>query len=254
MTLILTELTAHGIAMAADSMVTSTHVVTGLSHTTPNAAVKLQAVQHLSAGISCWGMGEINRVPTDEWLANFIIHNTGFTTLQSFAGALANELNTVVEPSPAVESRMGFHLAGFEDYQGVPTPSFFHIHDGPSTTLQERGISVKPQQFNANHDVPPEVFRQLAAKGQGRITRNGDYVLYVQLSRLLESFFQGLRPIGVVIPNSQNLADRCEYLVFQIRTVSTIYRLSNLVPGIGGPINYLGISPAGIHSQGVVYT
>jgi hypothetical protein len=199
-------------------------------------------------------MGEVSGVPTDEWLADFIAHNTGFTTLQSFAGALAKELNTVIGPSPAGESRLGFHLAGFEDYQGASTPSFFHIHDGPSTTLQEKGISVDPQQFNANHDVPPEVFRQLAGRGQGRITRNGDYVLYVQIFRRLESFFQELRPLGVVIPNSQSLADRCEYLIFQIRTVSTIYRLSNLVPGIGGPISYLSILPTGIHSQGVVYT
>src|SRR5918992_3048508 len=220
MTLILTELTAHGIAMAADSMVTSTYLATGLSHTSPDAAVKLQVVQHLGAGISCWGMGEINGVPTDNWLTNFITQNTNCTSLGSFATALANELNTTVEPNPAGESRLGFHLAGFEDCQGVPTPSFFHIHDGPSTILQGRGISVDPQQFNANHDVPPEIFRELVARGQGWITRNGDYLLYAQIFGRLERFFQELRPLGVVIPNSQSLADRCEYLAFQIRTVS----------------------------------
>src|ERR1700710_1309500 len=135
MTLILTELTDHGIAMVADSMVTSTNMATGRSHTTPNAAVKLQAVHHLSAGISCWGMGRINRIPTDEWLTNFITDNTDCATLRALATALANELNAVVGPSVAGESRMGFHLAGFENYDGISTPSFFHIHDGPSTTL-----------------------------------------------------------------------------------------------------------------------
>jgi len=254
MTLILTELTAHGIAMAADSMVTTTHLATGLQHTTPNAAMKLQTVEHLTAGVSCWGEGRIAGVPTDEWLADFIMHSTAYATLQAFATALANKLNTTGGLRPARECRLGFHLAGFEDYQGTPTPSFFHIHGGPSTTLQGRGINVNPEQFNANHDIPPDVFREITATGRdGWITRNGDYYLYALIFQRLETFFQELRSFGVVIPNSQSIADRCEYLVFQIRTVSTIYRLSNLVPGIGGPISYLGIVPTGIHSQGVVY-
>ena len=254
MTLIITELTAHGIAMAADSMVTTTHLASGFQYTTPNAAMKLQTVEHLAAGVSCWGEGRINGVPTDEWLADFIMNSTACTTLQAFATALADELNIAVGLRPAHECQLGFHLAGFEDYQGTPTPSFFHIHGGPSTTLQGRGISVNPEQFNANHDIPPDVFRDIIATGRdGWITRNGDYYLYTQIFRRLETFFQELRPLGVVIPNSQSIADRCEYLTFQIRTVSTIYRISNLVPGIGGPISYLGIIPTGIHSQGVVY-
>lgn len=255
MTLILTELTPHGIAMAADSMVTTTHLASGLQHTTPNAAMKLQTIEHLTAGVSCWGEGRINGVPTDEWLADFIVHSTACSTLQAFATALANELNITAGLRPARECRLGFHLAGFEDYQGTPTPSFFHIHGGPSTTLQGRGISVDPEQFNANHDISPDVFREITAMGRGGwITRNGDYYLYAEIFRRPETFFQELRgSLGVVIPNSQSISDRCDYLVFQIRTLSTIYRLSNLVPGIGGPISYLGIVPTGFHSRGLVY-
>lgn len=62
-----------------------------------------------------------------------------------------------------------------------------------------------------------------------------------------------LRLLGIVVPNSQNLDDRARYLVFQIRTVAELYRLSNLVPGIGGGIHYLTISPNGVESEGVDY-
>jgi hypothetical protein len=101
--------------------------------------------------------------------------------------------------------------------------------------------------------MPPNIFAQIAATREGWITRNGDYQLYAQMFQLLESFFNQLQPIGVMIPNSQNVTDRADYLVFQIRTVSELYRLSNLIPGIGGGIHYLTIIPNGIMSEGVRY-
>lgn len=253
MTLVLTELTTHGITMAADSAVTSTNTRTGLSHAQPNAANKLHSIPYLNAGISCWGLGKIGRMQTDRWLENFIRSNPGITTLQDFAGELATSLNSLIPRNISGDGRLGFHLSGFEDYSGVPTPSFYHIHDGRSTTLEQRGIFVDTSLFNPNHDMPPDIFTQIAATGAGWITRNGDYQLYAQIFQLLEKFFGQLQPMGVMIPNSQNVADRADYLVFQIRTVSELYRLSNLVPGIGGGIHYLTIIQNGIMSEGIKY-
>jgi hypothetical protein len=253
MTLVLTELTSFGIAMAADSAVTYIQQQTGLSHAIPNAALKLQIVPHLNAGISCWGLGTISGTSTDKWLANFILANTSLITLKDFADELAKQLNAQVPTSTTGKSRLGFHLAAFEDYMGTPTPSFYHIHDGPSTTLKQRGITVNPNQFNANHDMPPNIFQQKVAVGKAWITRNGDYQLYANIFGLLEDFFLKLYPLGIAIPNSQNLLDRTEYLVFKIRTMCEVYRLSNLVPGIDGGIHYLTINQTGIHSTGVRY-
>lgn len=253
MTLVLTELTPLGIAMAADSTVTFTHP-SGVAHAVPNVAKKLQVVPYLNAGISCWGIGQIGGRSTDAWLHNFIQANTGALSLRDFAEDLANRLNTQVGPSPNGADRLGFHLAGFEDYKGQPTPSFFHIHDGPSDALSRRGITVDPTRFNANHDVPPEVYLESIAAGRAPVTRNGDYQLYAALFELLSSFFENVyHQTGIMFPQSASLTDRAEYLVFQIRTISEIYRLSNLVPGIGGAISYLTIAPTGIHSFGVKY-
>lgn len=252
MTLVLTELSPLGITMAADSAVTITNAVTGLSHVQNNAARKLQTIPYLNAGISCWGMGTINGISTDQWLANFIAANSAINNLVDFAASIENELNRLIPPNPNPQhSRLGFHLAGFEIYQGSPTPSFYHIHEGVSTTLQQLGITINPNQFNANHDVPPSIAVQLLAQGQGWITRNGDYQLYANIFQSLENLFQQLLPLDIRIPNSQNIADRAEYLVFQIRTISEIYRLSNLIPGIGGDIYFVTISQVGLHSQGI---
>jgi len=256
MTLVLTELSPFGIAMAADSAVTFTYQSGNCSYSfaKPNAAEKLQAVPYLNAGISCWGLGEINGKATDEWLADFIQTNSNMQDLASFARKLSAVLQAQVGPSVGNQSRLGFHLAGFEMYNGKPIPSFYHIHDGPSTTLQARGITVDPSRFNANHDIPPAEFLKLALSGGGWITRNGNYQFYGQLFALLEKFFEAARDhLGMVIPHSQSLKDRAEYLVFQIRTVADLYRMSNCVPGIGGAIQYLTISPEGIHSVGTSY-
>lgn len=253
MTLVLTELSLFGIAMAADSAVTTTQVHTGLSHATPSAAQKLQAVDHLSAGVSCWGLGSIGGAPTDEWLTDFIRATEGVATLGAFADELERRLNDEVGANIQGQPRLGFHICGFEDYEGCPTPSFYHVHDGPSTALEKRGIRVDPHRFNANHDCPPEKCRAMLEAGGAYITRNGDYQLYAQMFGLLAGFFRQLRNFGIEIPSSQSLAERAEYLIFQIRVMCELYKLSNLVPGIGGGIHFLTIAPAGIHSQGVRY-
>jgi hypothetical protein len=253
MTLVLTELSPFGIAMAADSAVTFTNPQTGLSFAEPSLARKLQAIPYLNAGISCWGMGEIAGTSTDEWLSDFIDSHKTVSSLKDFVSQLAETLNAQLPQNVTGENRLGFHVAGYETYNGVATPSFYHVHDGPSTVLSQRGIEVNPNQVNANHDMPPDIFQQKRARGEGWITRNGDYILYAKIFELLEDFFHELIPFGIRIPNTHNLNDRAEYLFFQIRTVSEIYRLSNLVPGIGGKIYFLTINPDGIYTQGIKY-
>jgi len=252
-TLVLTELTPLGIAMAADSTVTFFEPDSGRLFAKPNAAEKLQAVPYLNAGVSCWGLGQIGSAATDSWLSQFITAHDKATDLSVFAETLAVALREEVGPSPRCEARLGFHIAGYETYDGEALPSFYHVHDGPSTTLALRSKTVDPSRFNANHDMPPEEFRKCLLKSGGWITRNGTYQIYGQMFQLLEGFFAQLATKGIAIPHSQNLRDRAEYLVFQIRTVADIYRLSNLHPGIGGAIQFLTISPKGLHSVGKSY-
>jgi len=251
MTLILGELSFFGIAMAADSTVTVTNQLTGMRHVNINAARKLQSVPYLNAGVSCWGLGDISGIPTDDWLSDFISHNIRLQTLQSFAEELATQLNASVNDPRLGTGIAGFHLAGFESYNGIPTPSFYHIHDGESKVLQNRGTTININQFNANHDMPPDIFQRDFGNGGWYLTRNGDFQIYAQIFDSLHAYFGSLSTRGIVIPNSQSLDERADYLVFQIRTISEIYRFSNLIPGIGGDIHYLIINPNGIQSQGI---
>ena len=250
MTLVLTEVSALGIAMASDTAVTTINLATGLAYAQPNRARKLQVVTHLAAGVSCWGLGEISGLPTDRWLSRFIENASHVSDVHEFAHRLADQLNIQVGENPAADNRLGFHVAGFVDQNGDRLPAFYHVHDGPSTTLASRGIQVNPHKFNPNQDIPPDVSANAAAQGVSLIIRNGDYQLYAAMFQKLEEFFSALRPLGVMIPNSQDVGDRAQYLVFQIRTIASLYRLSNLIPGIGGGILHLAITREGIHSKG----
>lgn len=254
MTLVLTWLEKKGIAMAADSAITVTNTKSGRSHIHPQPAQKLHSVPYLNAGLSCWGAGRVTGLSTDIWLQQFISKHTNVASLGAFANSLATELNSAFGPNPDPScARMGVHLAGFEDSAAGVNPSFFHIHDGPSQALAKRGINVNPAQFNPNHDVPPDLFDQIT-RGGAFITRNGDFQLYAAIFQQLEIFFHYLdKHHGIVIPSSVIIEDRADYLCFQVRTISEIYRLSNLVPGIGGEIRWMTIDLSGIRSAGVKF-
>ena len=101
MTLVLTQLSRHGIAMAADSAVTSNVPLPGggTTHRVLHGVQKLQMVMHIEAGISCWGMGMINGTPTDIWIRDFIQRYQATTPdLQIFTATLADELNNIFHP------------------------------------------------------------------------------------------------------------------------------------------------------------
>lgn len=251
MTLILTEISEFGIAMAADTAVTFelplpngdriSRVLTGVK--------KLQPIPKLQAGISIWGTGEIERTDSDIWLARFIEANqNNYDSLSDFAILLQNELRRHIRKINIQKypwGTIGFHLAGFVESNAEKLPVFYHIHNGRSQVLEARGLQIDPRKINANLDFPPQRIPQ----GQVYIWRNGDFQMYAQLFDVLGTFFQDLaRRTRIAIPYATSLGDRAEWLKFQIQTMAHLYRLGKLLPVIGGEITTLTISPDGITS------
>ena len=95
--------------------------------------------------------------------------------------------------------------------------------------------------FECSSSQPPLEHKQ----GARTPFRGGDAAVYVRAFELLEKYLHHMRTVGPVrftVPYPDNLRMRCEYLRFQIVTVSNIYILSNQVASIGGPVTTLGIS------------
>lgn len=123
MTLVLTEVSSFGVAMAADSAVTfpSGRVYVG--------AQKLLRVPQLNAGLSMWGLGEINSIATDEWIQSFIDGDIqSGIRLWDMANRLAVKLNK--EFGNVISERMGIHVGGYDEKNGIRGPAFYHVHNG----------------------------------------------------------------------------------------------------------------------------
>ncbi len=249
MTLVLTEISRYGIVMGADSTVTyETQLPTGERVSRILIGFqKLFPIPYLKAGVSCWGYGRIGNVDTDIWLNDFIQRHEGRVgTLREFAICLQDELRIIIGPRSG-QGECGFHLAGFAEERGLLVPDFWHIHNGASEYFRDVDATI----FNANHDLAE-------AKALGRydpnnpniiyITRNGDYQFYaVWWENFEEVVDEFLRAQGIQVPKP-SLQGRIEYVRFQIRSISEIYRMSTRLPSIGGEISTLAIDTSGICS------
>jgi len=246
MTLVLTELSKNGIAMAADTALlqkTPTYDAAQLEPRVYHGVMKLRPIPKITAGVSVWGGGKVGTVDTDIWLRDFIRREeTHYHDLPSFATLLRDKLNNIVEPldKDTASARMGFHLAGFQDTKEGRFPCFYHIHNGTSQYFKD----IDPTVFNVNFDRPPQPYPEWYYY----MTKNGDYVLYAELFAMLEQYFNQHRARGLRLPDPESLPMRAEYLRFQIRTVSQIYQLSNTIPWIGGRVTTLTISSEGFGS------
>lgn len=248
MTLVLTEISSYGIVMGADSAVTyQTPLPSAQMGSRVLAGVhKLFLIPYLQAGISCWGYGQIGNFETDIWMSDFIRRHQGQShALEEFAIQLKDELNRILPPTESGQAEAGFPLAGFVSRNRQLIPDFWHVHNGPSQFF----ANIDPHVFNANHDLA-------GAMAQGSynhndpylIVRNGDYLFYAAWWEDFENLLSvTLRQRGINIP-LPSLEGRAEYLRFQIRTISEIYKMSTLLSSIGGEVSILTIDASGIHS------
>jgi len=260
MTLVLTELSKFGVAMAADSAVTfpGGRVYIG--------AQKLLPVYKLNAGIAVWGQGEIGNEDADIWLQKFIDNKTeNNMSLWNFAELLADGLNKAF--SGVIKERMGVHVAGFDKKQGIFGPVFYHIHNGHYHLEYSNGsikqISDEPhgnppiREFRAHEDCAPKLY----SDNDSHLTRNGDFSVFAILKDKIEPIIKEVSLLtGLKFPYPLDLARRGEYLRFWVDTIVSVYRLSNkrirILPqpatagdaSIGGPVTVLTISESGIES------
>lgn len=258
MTLILTEVSRHGVAMAADSALTFS---SGRSF---YGAQKLLPIPQLNAGISIWGNYTIANKYADIWTQDFIANTVNSNaTLWDTANLLAEKLNSAF--GAVIQERMGFHIAGFDTKSGIRGPAFYHVHNGHyKIDLQFGQIIITPREtppireFRAEQDRPPMIYKE----NQFELTGNGDFVLLAYFRTAIQEKIEiELKQLaGFKFPYPDALSTRGEYIRFLIQTTAEIYRLSShrlrILPqpttagetSIGGPITVLTISDQGIES------
>jgi hypothetical protein len=264
MTLILTELSPFGIAMAADSaLVQDLRKPNGtIGEKVYHGALKLFSVSKLRAGIAYWGWGDIPE-PGQDWFSKSLVRTELW--LPSFLGTNEEKYNSISELAQLLEGELrkripkidvteqpdgdgGIHLAGYELKDGQLFPTLWHIHNGKSQRLPKKILD--PTIVNANNDITPEEGYDIVQKQGLVILRNGDIKPYTILWELLfkpkSPFAEIVASTGLTFPYANNLSERTKFLSFQIQTVTGIYRFSKEDRGIGGPITTLSIDQNGM--------
>jgi hypothetical protein len=265
MTLVLTELSDAGIAMAADS------AITRLSHgriieVDQQGWRKLLRVPRINAAVSYWGsIGAVTRVQFDNWLQR-VIDTEDYDNLKTFAQRVANSLNVACHNHPLPDGNdMGIHVAGYAEWaDGVRRPVFYHVHNGHgmfkiNEIKDEKGriTSVIPEWqseprklFEVHNDFPfpdKSLNENLSVLHNGYITRNGAFFIYAVLWHHMQYALHYINLIqNVSLPRDMNdLSSRKGFLHTMLEMIIRLYRCSNQSRIIGGTVTSLGIGANG---------
>jgi len=265
MTLILTELSDAGIAMAADSAITR---LSGgrIIEVDQQGWRKLLRVPRINAGVSYWGsIGLVTQVQFDNWLQT-VIDTENYDNLETFAQRVANALNSACRNQPLPNgSDMGIHVAGYSQWaDGVRRPVFYHVHNGHgmfkiNETKDERGFitSVVPEWqseprklFEVYKDFPfadKSLEENLSILHNGYITRNGAFFIYAVLWEYMQHALHYINLIqNVSLPRDMtDLSSRKGFLHTMLEMIIRFYRCSNQSRIIGGTVTSLGIGVNG---------
>jgi hypothetical protein len=136
MTLVITEVSEVGIAMAADSMLTFNATIAGTVFPPERNHRKLFQVPKITGGVSYWGaiglvFHDTMFATFSEWLQAHISVSQA-TNIKDFAEGLASSLNHDCKNTPLPKDKsMGLHVAAYGDWgDGKRRPIFYHVHNG----------------------------------------------------------------------------------------------------------------------------
>jgi hypothetical protein len=262
MTLVISEVSMFGVAMAADSAITETlpgHVPMVSGAATPPVvrvgARKLLPVRQASAAISVWGFGAVGTpsdptpvVPIDAYLEDFITTIPTGLGLEAIATRLATETNLRIQVGAA---RGGFHVGGYIPTVNGPLPAVYTVHTGPAETGPQQPLSVYKDFPNPDNLSLSDYRHRLGSEVY--YVRNGDYRPYTKFAGALFALLQDLaQQDNFVIPAPNRFPDPLEgrgrLVRLQVQTVCDLYRLSNRLETIAQPVSWLTIGPEGIRS------
>jgi hypothetical protein len=267
MTLIVSEVSKFGIAMAADSAITERYppswvLTSGVlaPPTVRTGAQKLILINVIDAAISVWGFGAVGtlndpdaRIPIDHFLLDFANSVVEDQSLEGVGNRLADLVNSRIRVG---EIRGGFHLAGYTQEGGRRFPALYHIHTGHNLEGPQESLKLyRDYPFGIGLNVD-----QWLRKLETNIywLRNGLYDTYAYFSKYLNELMVRLeKETKFICPDYSQFPTKLEargrFLKLQIQIICEFYRLSNRLETIAMPISWVTISPEGIeHFEPIV--
>lgn len=267
MTLIVSEVSKYGIAMAADSAITEEYPPDWSMSSGKSAppivrigAQKIIPIKVIKSAIAVWGFGAIGtesyhgaQIPIDQFLLDFVTSVKPRESLEDVGNRLVDLVNQRIDVGNV---RGGFHIAGYTKEKGKRFPALYHMHtghkpDGPHGPLK----LYKDYPFGAGRSVE-KWLNELNSTTFW--LRNGAFQTYAIFSEYLEDLMSRLKKeTEFICPDISRfntpLEARGRYLKLQIQTLCEFYRLSNHLETIAMPVSWITINSKSIeHFEPIV--
>lgn len=246
MTLVVSEISRHGIVMIGDSAISysSGDAIVGAS----DGAAKVHYSEKANLGFTFWGNATVQGQQIDSWLRGFIdssiedneeIEAVGQKLTETIRGELEKENR------PWSELNFGIHLAGYLNN----LPRLWHIHCG-----HVDGPLHEPRLY---HDYPEdqnwtdEYYRALFFPPGGGGTasahlRNGYTSHYGLLFSSMNNYVNSLRhELGIELP-TDSLEGHLSYHKLLVRFVAGALIASGEHPGVNDNLSSISFNENGI--------
>jgi hypothetical protein len=250
MTLIVTNFSHHGIILAADSNVSMGQTVLATRR-------KVFRIPTISAGIACAGSMYVGSLMLEDWMDAFIGgEQASYSDLSGFCDALAEGLNRDRTESQKTKPVIG-HIAGYVD--GVPT--MWHIsnvellldqggkYSKPASDVTVRGPDFDQSAWEASVLSNPAEAMPLAYFVNGPVEGRIAFNTYVQS---LNDWLRQLWQPGLPFRAPSSIQEQEDVTRTSMEVMRLLFRMSSMSATIGGTIQSLAISPAGLGQVSMV--
>ncbi len=241
MSLVVSEVSRHGIVMVGDSAVTTLQnaEIVGVRAD----AAKIQYTSKANVGIAMWGCGQVGEKPLDSWIAAFLESSIGSQDgLEIIGQRLAQQLNGEHEQAgrPWSELVCGFHLAGFKD----ALPRLWHVHCGHA--------NEPAHELRLYHDYPEDQgwtdkhFRNMLENGFCGHLRNGYHPHFAALFDSIERYSDTLRKdVGINFPQD-SLKGRLYFYKLLVQFVAGTLIAAGEHPGVNNILSAIAFDQNGL--------
>jgi len=242
MTLIVTQISRHGIAHASDSNISNA------KGETIGTAKKCFEIPKLNAGLTVAGAFGVGTVSMDSWMDSFI-YNSKSATLENFAEDLRDALENQMSDKQK-EAGSLIHIAGYVEKDGKFHPEFWFVRNvyemtsGTGEYSDIRKQFIKSEDFWNRDNKNNEVFKALQSDDQYyQLYINGftpGRIGYNIVQQQLQNFFREIWNNKTWKFRAPRNIDEVKILIeTYMKTINSIFLLSDY-PGqlIGGDTQF----------------
>ena len=240
-TLILTQISKHGIVHASDSNLTAG------GDTPAGESQKTFDINHLDAGLTVAGSYSVGGVRMNHWMSDFIQEqaNTGVSSLSDFSHNLGKALEAQMSPDEKSNGSM-VHIAGYVPGESKSHPEFWFVRNVTGIDPHTGEYTGTSPHFQVTEDFwtrdcPKHKLMEAFQAGAYQIYVNGfasGRIGFVVLQRVMNHFFYGIwdNPNWAFRP-PRSTEENKVLVELNVQIIGTLFKLSDYpAPFIGGDI------------------